>query len=125
MRFLVASANGVAAAAFGWVAAALIGTGIAAAIGMSDVNGPAFAVVAVGPVGGVLGLCIAVPLAFRRAGHRGFCSVAWRSVMTITVILAVTVGGPWAAGVANNGFGRRLVSALGGADLTGAGRLPH
>jgi hypothetical protein len=47
----------------------------------------------VGPVVGILGLCIGVTMVFRRAGHRTFAALAWRGLVSIVAIILIAVAG--------------------------------
>ena len=95
MLFARAILSGIAGAAFGWAACAMIGLSTAAAVGMSDGDGRAvvFAVMTVGPIGGALGLCIGTVLVFNRMRHATFGGVAWRSLVAMLIVLLLGAGG--------------------------------
>jgi len=107
MAYVTALLAGITGAIAGVVAAAMIGIGIASAIGLADRDGVAltFALLGVGPLGGALGLLLGIFLAFRYRGYKKLRSIAWRGL-----IVALVIGG---LGIGGIGLARRFDDALG------------
>jgi hypothetical protein len=79
----------------GWAAAAMIGIGIASAIGLSSADDAAgtFAILGVGPIGGALGLTFGIWLVLRARGHKTFGGLATRGVVVLLMIGGLVAGG--------------------------------
>jgi hypothetical protein len=92
MAYLTAFVAGTGSAIVGFAVAAMIGMGIAAAIGLSDSYNFTFALLAVGPIGGGLGLLLGIYLVFRRR-YKAPGAIAWRSLIVLAAIAALAVGG--------------------------------
>lgn len=95
MSYLLALLAGLAGAILGWMAAAMLGIGIAGALGVSDFEGAAgmFAVFGAGPVGALFGLAIGVVLVLRKRGHRSFAAIMGRSLVVLALLAGFGGGG--------------------------------
>lgn len=94
MTYIFALLAGLVGAAVGWAAAAMIGIGIAGAIGMADPDGAArlFALFGVGPLGGVLGLILGITVALRHRGYKRFRAIAARALVVVIAVGGLAAG---------------------------------
>lgn len=108
MTYVVALLAAVIGAVVGWAAAAMIGIGIAGAVGMSNFEGAAgmFAVFGVGAMGGALGLTLGIYLALRSRGYETFGAIATRGLVVLITIGGLVAGGVQVARLIDDTLGR-------------------
>ena len=108
MTYVSALLAAIVGAVVGWAAAAMIGLGIAGAIGMSNYDGAAgmFAVVGVGAMGGALGLSLGIYLALRSRGYTTFAAIATRGLVVLVALGGLVAGGVQAARLIDDTLGR-------------------
>jgi hypothetical protein len=96
MTYLLALLAGIAGAVIGFLVAAFIGMGIAAAVRISNFEGAAgyFVVFVAGPIGLLIGLFLGMYLVLRfHGGFTGFGAIAGRSALLLVAIGALVASG--------------------------------
>ncbi|KAB2920839.1 MAG: hypothetical protein F9K29_00795 [Hyphomicrobiaceae bacterium] len=97
MTYVLATLAGAIGAALGWAAAAALALLIGTFVGASNFEGALgmFAVWAIGPAGGLIGLVAGGWLVLRKRGHRSFSAVALRIPLIVAAVAAIGAGVLW------------------------------
>ena len=110
MGYIAAALAGVVGTVVGWLAAALLAVAIGSALGVSDREGALAmsAFFAIGPIGGLTGLVLAVWFVMRRRRRKGLTATASHlgaAVAGVVVAAVLVAGGFWLTRPFTNGNG--------------------